>query len=440
MAHAHKLSLTTAVLVNLNIMIGVGIFINTIPIGKTAGILGSLSYLTIGILMLPLILSISALLALHPAGGFYTFGMRELSPFIGFIGTWSYFVGKLGSTAIMTHVSVLFLKELFPVLAGVNSFALDTLFLCLFALLNLQHLKTGGLLQTIFTILKLIPIFFLIVCGLFLWNPTIISSAPHDWSTIPGTLPLVLFSLLGFEAACSISSSIENAQKNASRAVLISYAIAISIYLIYQTVVYCVLGAELSRLTDYRMIFPAFLSKFMIPGTALYRATVGIFHCALASSALSAAYGIMFSNMWNLNIIAHHGHILGSSWFTRLNKHHVPWLCVITQVAIALLYLIITRGTQIPLQVTSALGSTVAYTMSACALLVATWNRPAIALHWAIPFLGLCSCLLLLSSCIYTLSIVGLHILYAYGVLILIGIANFIMTRHLPQFKRNECK
>src|ERR1700722_15921137 len=248
MTHTHKLSLTTAVLVNLNIMIGVGIFINTIPISKAAGILGSFSYLTIGILMLPLILSISALLRLHPSGGFYTFGMRELTPLTGFIGTWCYFVGKLGSAAIMTHVSTLFLQELFPALAGINSFVLDTTFLFLFVLLNLQHLKTGSFLQALFTALKLFPLFFLILAGLFVWNPAIISTSPHDWSTIPGTLPLVLFSLLGFEAACSISSSIQQAEKNASRAVIISYAIAIGIYLLYQTIAYCVLGSELAQL------------------------------------------------------------------------------------------------------------------------------------------------------------------------------------------------
>ena len=213
MSQDYKLSLPTAILINLNIMIGVGVFINTIALSKIAGILGSVAYIAIGILMMPLILSISKLLELHPAGGFYTFGAQELSPFIGFISTWSYFIGKLSSTAIMTHVSILFIQELLPIAAACNTFVLDLCVLGLFTALNMQNMKTGGTLQIIFTTLKLFPLLFLIITGIFLWNPDTIIHATYDFSTIPSTLPLVLFSVLGFEAACSLSSSIENAEK-----------------------------------------------------------------------------------------------------------------------------------------------------------------------------------------------------------------------------------
>ena len=42
-------------------------------------------YILVGILMLPLILSIAQLLRLHPAGGFYTFAQKEINPFMGFL-------------------------------------------------------------------------------------------------------------------------------------------------------------------------------------------------------------------------------------------------------------------------------------------------------------------------------------------------------------------
>lgn len=425
MPQAHKLSLPTAILINLNIMIGVGVFINTIPLSKATGILGAASYLAIGILMLPLILSISHLLKLHPSGGFYTFATQELSPFLGFVSTWSYFVAKLASTAIMTHVSVRFIQELIPSLAHYSPLTLDVTCILLFTLLNMQNMKTGGILQMIFTTLKLFPLLFLILTGLFLCDTQTILASTSAWSAIPSTLPLVLFSMLGFEAACSLSSSIKDAEKNASRAVLISYTMAICIYISYQLIVYLAIGPDIALLPDYRSVFPTFLQKLFGTESSLYHTAIGIFHCALASSALSAAYSIMFSNMWNLKMLAQHNHIFGSLALVQLNRHHIPWLCVVAEACIALLHLAVTGASQVPLQITSALGSTIAYLISALALLVAKINRPSISIHWSIPLFAVCNCLLLASSCIYTLYTVGIHALTSFGILFCIGITMY---------------
>jgi len=410
-------------------MIGVGVFINTIALSKIAGILGSFAYIAIGILMLPLILSVSKLLELHPSGGFYAFASSELSPFLGFISTWSYFIGKLSSTAIMTHVSILFIQELLPITATINPFILDGCVLGLFTILNMQNMKTGGALQIIFTTLKLFPLIFLILTGLFLFNPEVILHATYNFKSIPQTLPLVLFSVLGFEAACSLSSSIENAQKNASRAVIISYCAAITLYVLYQTIVYSVLGSDLALLTDYRAVFPTFLAKLFGSNSAAMPYLIGIFHCALASSALSAAYSIMFSNVWNLVTLAHHNHIPGGTWIAKLNRNHIPWLCVLVETLIAIIHLSVTRGNQVPLQVTSAMGCSITYLLSAIALLVAKLNRPTITIHWFVPLLALGSCSLLLSSCVYTLYTVGIQALTSFGSLLLVGVGMYWYTR-----------
>jgi amino acid transporter len=429
MSQHYKLSLLTAILINLNIMIGVGVFINTIALSKIAGALGSCAYVAIGILMMPLILSISKLLELHPAGGFYTFAAQELTPFLGFISTWSYFIGKLSSTAIMTHVSILFIQELLPIAATVNPFVLDFGVLSLFTILNMQNMKTGGALQIVFTTFKLFPLIFLIITGIFLFNPQTLLHATYHVGSIAQTLPLVLFSVLGFEAACSLSSSIENASKNASRAVVISYSVAITLYVLYQTIVYSVLGSDLALMTDYRAVFPTFLAKLFGNHSAYMPYLIGIFHCALASSALSAAYSIMFSNVWNLVTLAHHNHIPGGTWIARLNSNHIPWLCVLVETLIALIHLSVTRGNQVPLQVTSALGCSITYLLSSVALLVAKINRPVITIHRFVPFLALGSCSLLLSSCVYTLYCVGIKALTSFASLLAVGIGMYWYTR-----------
>ena len=105
---SHKLSLLSAILINMNIMLGSGIFINTVVLTKQAGSLGALAYLAVAVLLLPLIMAIAQLLHYHhEAGTFYDFG-KSVSPFFGSLSSWSYFTAKLCTCALGVHVCLLF--------------------------------------------------------------------------------------------------------------------------------------------------------------------------------------------------------------------------------------------------------------------------------------------------------------------------------------------
>lgn len=114
MATETKLSLPTAVLISLNIMMGGGIFINTVELAKRAGALSGFMYPLIGLLIAPLMLTIAALIKLHPAGGFYIFGQKEINPFVGYLSTWSYFIAKLASASLMIYVAVSLVTQISP--------------------------------------------------------------------------------------------------------------------------------------------------------------------------------------------------------------------------------------------------------------------------------------------------------------------------------------
>ncbi|MFC1843031.1 APC family permease, partial [Candidatus Dependentiae bacterium] len=191
MTQERKLSLPVAVLININIMLGTGIFANTVKLAKHAGALSSLSYIIIGLLMLPLVLSIAKLTGMYPDGGFYTFGKKEISTFAGFLAAWGYLIGKLGSGAFMAHVSLKLIQHLVPVLQNINILTLDAIVIGGFVLLNMLNIKAGGKIQTGFTILKLVPISFAILFGLFLFEPSNLSSIHRVWEGIPSSLPLL---------------------------------------------------------------------------------------------------------------------------------------------------------------------------------------------------------------------------------------------------------
>lgn len=428
MSPSHKLSLHAAILININIMLGSGIFINSTILAKKAGFLGAFCYTLVGILMLPLILSMSKLIALYPSGAFYTFGSKEIHPFIGFLSSWSYITGKLASAVIITQFSILLMQQVIPPLQAINPLVLNGCLMVLFLLLNMLDLKTGSKIQACFLGFKIIPILFGILSGLYLYAGSTTSVYPLNFGDIPIALPLVLFAIGGFEAACSLSSRIENAPINAPRAIFISYGIVIFITTLFQFLIYGALGDMLTAMPDYRSLFPTLVALTLPAGTVIKMHFINLIHCAIAASALGGSYGILFSNNWNVYTLAQHRHLLGWQHLTQLNRYHIPWLCVVIEGIIYLLFLCISQGKQIPLQQTGALGPTIAYTLSALSLWFASKRDSTLAHNRWIALLAVGNCLLLLGSAIYGLITYGPSSLITFGILSLIGIGMFWIT------------
>lgn len=427
-AHEFKISLPTAILININIMLGAGIFVNTPELAKRAGMLGGFTYILIGLLMLPLILTIMKLLELHPAGGFYAYSQREISPFAGFLSGWCYFTSKLASSMLMIHVSVTLLQHIFPTLKAINTFALDGATVALFIALNMLNIKAGSAIQRMFITFKIIPIFFAIFAGIFLLQPAYFSASHVMWDGVYSSLPLVLYAITGFEAACSVSGKIKNAKKNAPLAVLISFGVVILFAALYQTFFYAALGTDLC-LGNHCDAFPSLLNALPFSPFVTNK-LLGLIHIAIASSTLGAAYGIIFSNCWNLHILAQKNHIWFSTFFSQLNQNLIPFACVLAEGLLCIVYLTASQGNTIPLQQIGALGCILAYSFSVMALLQAKkHNEHKDEIHSWIPRLALISCTILMSACIKSFITEGIYSLMIYGSIIAIGVMMYFSTK-----------
>jgi amino acid transporter len=395
----HTLSLPAIILININIMMGLGIFINSVQLAQFTGALGALVYAIIGVAMLPLIISMARLLKLHPSGSFYIFGARELAPLWGFFSTWSYAVGKLASATIMVHFFSSILANLFPIVKCIGIIPLDIAIITFFTMLNLQNMRTGRTIQYIFLILKSIPVLFIILTGLFFISGAHFNPEHLIYTGIPSAVPLAIYTFLGFEASCTLSQHIENSEHNAPKALYFSYALAVTIACLFQLMMYGVLGTSLATATDYTQALPLFVSHIITIGSAqpIIKALLSL---AVATSALGGAYGIMFSNTWNLNSLAHHGHLFKSRLMSTLNTHHMPVGCVLIQAVICFAYLALTKGYNVPLQYIASFGCVIAYTISIIALLCAEWRQKTTLRNRIIPILALINCCVLLGLCV----------------------------------------
>jgi amino acid transporter len=235
----------------------------------------------------------------------------------------------------------------------------------------------------------------------------------HDFSS---TIPLVLFSLLGFEAICALSNKIENAEKNGYRAILISYAAVIGIYITYQSLFYHTIGNDFQYMIDFKEAFPA-LFYTLTNNPFIVHVASSFIYLLIGTSALSGAYGIFFANQWNLFTIAKQHLFIGDTFFAKLNGNQMPFLCAVLEGLICIVYLLITQGQQIVLQQLAALGTTVTYIFSVTALLYYTKKR----LFMLTAYAGIASCFLLITACIRNFLYNGFTTLLLYIVIMLVG-------------------
>lgn len=414
-------------------MLGVGIFINTVELTKRAGAYSSLVYVIIGLMMLPLIISIATLVRLHPDGGFYTYAKKEINSFAGFLSAWGYFTGKLGSGAIVLHTAVRLIQYILPVLQNIPTLSLDAFFIGIFMWLNMLNIQAGASIQKGFMVCKIIPILFAIFVGLFLFQPEYIMAAPFDISGIGSSLSISLFAIIGFEVACSISNKIENPKINGPRAILISYGLVITTVVLYQLIFYGALGSSLAGMNSYLEAFPELLNR-LFPSTPVAATILAkIIHLAFAASALGGSYGTMFSNGWNLHVLARHNHLLFSSIFTWLNKHAIPVACIAVEGLLYMSYLVASNGNQVPLQQLGALGCVLGYTFSVLSLLIAAYHKKYPHLSLWLPLFGLINCIILIIACVQGMLVSGPTALYLLIMLLFIGTCMYLIQAKRAQ-------
>jgi amino acid transporter len=430
----HKLSLTSAILISLNIMVGFGIFVNTIVLSQLNGFLGFLAYALVAVMVAPLIFAVARLISLYPTGGFYMYGAENLGRLAGFLSAWGYFIGKLASTSLIIHVVMALFQTLIPLLAGINLLLLDALVIILFAFLNTWHMKVGSQLAGIFVVLKLTPILFAIFAGLYLLSTGPLTYQPMVWSGLPISIPFVVYAFIGFEAACSLSQSIENPAKNGPRVLYISFALAILVNILFQFLFFTGTEGAIMAKSSYLEAFPSLLAHLLPTNPVLAAKVVNFLHLAFASAALGGAYGILFATHWNLYALAEQKLVFFPKFFTKLNSHNIPVACVAAEAVVCISYLLLTRGNQIPLQQLSALGTTIAYTISSLALFFA-YKRTGKSL--ALPIASLISCAIFMAMCIRNFILFDISSLYFFLAMIAIGLIMFF-SAHFKRHQSNQ--
>ena len=431
MSSSKKMSLLSAIFINLNVMIGTGIFINTYNLSARAGAAGFLLYPIIGLCMLPLIAVIGKLAGKFPTGALYAFG-KSYSPYLGFLSCWSYFFGKLASSCVMLTVATTIFQQLIPSLKTTNPIIISLSVLAIFTALNLQNMKTGIIIQSFFLTSKSIPILFAIVAGILLFDTSTITADQFIWTGMPMSIPLVLYCLAGFETACALGRNIENPSVNGPKAVYYSFGTIMILYGIFQGCIYMNSHAALATIAGYEGIFPVIAHK-LFSSELIANKTSLLLSFAIGSSALGGAYGILFSNPWNLYTLAENNHTFAASTIIQLNQHHMPWIAVLAESLICMMFLLFNQGSIVPLQLTATLGIVIGYTISAFAYYQLLKRTHGTNKEFMISLAAFATCTLFVVSCAIKFLETGIAPLLLFIAILVVGTAMFSYKQKIKQ-------
>lgn len=263
------LKLLDATMIVAGSMIGSGIFIVSADITRNVGSAGWLIavWLITGFMTITAALSYGELSAMFPkAGGQYVYLKEAYNPLMGFLYGWSFF--SVIQTATIAAVAVAFAKftaYLIPAFSEDNiavdlgfltvSYAqlLSIVVIVLLTFINTRGIKSGKLIQTTFTLTKLLSLFGLILFGLLAFRSGVWSQNWTDaWSLAPrntdGSLGnYTLFAAMGAIAAAMVGSifssdswnnvtfiagEIKNPQRNIGLALFLGTLIVTVIYVL----------------------------------------------------------------------------------------------------------------------------------------------------------------------------------------------------------------
>ncbi|MFA6527716.1 MAG: APC family permease [Candidatus Babeliales bacterium] len=409
---AIKIPVWLAIIININIVVGVGFFLGAQNISMQAGLLAPAAWLICGLMLLPLMVAFARLSERYPtAGGLYVYSYKQLGSFFGFVSGWGYFIGTAAANACVMHAFSQRVYELGMVnqslqSVGLGLFGFDVLLIGIFICLNLVDIKILERLQIFFTILKVIPLILTLVGLAFLFDWDMLCHIPVCWGGLLGCLPAVLFGFIGLEACCAITDKIAGDKKNAAFVILASLTLVMFIYSILQFALLSIHGT--SACDPFMSILPKLTSNQTViswGNTCVYG--------AILSSLLAGFYGAFYFNNWNLYAIGQENSIVGSRHLIKLNKNHAPWVCVLVQAALALLFIFVTNKID-ALYSMSDVGTLVAYLLSAVAFLALSRSITA--------FLAIAGCTVLIGICTSHLLDYGLPLL-PFWIVFVLGIA-----------------
>lgn len=234
----------------VNGTIGAGIFALPAMVGIALGTFSVLGYLFCSFMLASIMLCYAEIGSrVTTSGGSYAYVTAAFGPFPGYLVNWLYFFGwSILSSAALMNIIADSLALLFPDLG--HRLVRAGLFLVLtgwMIMINVRGAKQGIGMVKMITILKLLPLFGLIVFGF-----SYVKATNLRWDQVPSlktfgdTVLILFFAFAGFETCLGASGEFRNPKRTVPLGICLGGVLVLLIYILLQIVTQGVLGSQMN--------------------------------------------------------------------------------------------------------------------------------------------------------------------------------------------------
>jgi amino acid transporter len=451
-----SLGLLDATMVGIGAMIGAGIFVLTGLAADIAGPAAILVFALNGGVTAFTALSYAELASAIPKnGGGYAFVREAFPPYVSFVMGWTrwftymaagalYALGFSSNFIEFVHIYVPALPD-GPVVTGGPEwgvvYALGIV--ALFVLLNAVSTEASGGAETVITLVKILILLVFVAFGVFAVNlaefqplfPETAGGSPglvgSTFESIGGgaftllpAMGLTFIAFQGYDLIATVTEEVENPQQNIPRAILLSLAVTVVIYLLVVFVAIGTLGADQLAAAGETAVAEA--AEGFMPAIPL-----------LGTGAALVAFGAVFSTVSALNAV-----VIGSSRVafamgrerqlpSRLGRiHHrfgTPFTAVTASAVVMFVAVVV-----VPIQVVgnlASLFSLLGFIVVNLTLIKLRRDRPDMTRPFEVPFYPVAPVLGIVLNLLLGLFIGGTTWLLALGWLGLGAVVYLLLTR-----------
>ncbi len=294
--------------------------------------------------------------AMPAAGGPYAYTHAAFGPLTAFLVVWGYWISIWVANAAIATAATSYVSTLLPEFFGTRG--VTTLFtlglVWFFTLVNWWGITAAGRVQSVTTVLKLLPLIGIVLVGYFHTTPATVAAVvqvPLSLSSTTAACALTFYALIGFESATVPDGKVKDPERTIPRATLVGTIL---------TTLLCTLSATAVIL----LVPPAALAQSNAPFADAARALWG--HAGGVFFTVCAAVSCMGClNGWTLlqgevpAVMAQNG--VFPRAFAQISARDTPtFALVVTSILVSLLVLSTSAGSLVSVFTFMTLLSTIA--------------------------------------------------------------------------------
>jgi APA family basic amino acid/polyamine antiporter len=223
----------------LNGVIGAGIFALPAVAAAKSGYFSPWLFLICAVLIMTVVLSFArAASFFRETGGPIQYAGMAFGPFAGFQTGWLTYIGRLAAIGANISLMVTYAGWFWePLSSGLGHQVAVTLTFILLAIFNAVGVRQSMSVVFLFSALKLVPLFLLIMIGMIHIQPGLLLQGELPVSgTLGETVLILLYAFVGFESAVVPAGEARNPRKDIPRAITFTVLTITLVYFLIQMI------------------------------------------------------------------------------------------------------------------------------------------------------------------------------------------------------------